>query len=190
MTIFSLVQPDKLANLFEMVAEALRQQKSTSESSSATSSSGNTTSESAPLSADDAAAAPDANAAETAPSDSVQYATMTLPCISFLAAPGSSDSENDIPLYMTVTLMPDDDVRKRCFHCVFTDCQGTNGKMGFITPDLLAKLFQPKASASEKIEPQKPVSDNKGDEKMDKKNEDSKGMEIEAGVACGEGNVG
>lgn len=37
--------------------------------------------------------------------------------------------------------MTDDDPRKRCFHCVLTDCPGTNGAMGFITPELLAMLF-------------------------------------------------
>lgn len=41
--------------------------------------------------------------------------------------------------------MADEDPRKRCFHCVFTDCPGTNGALGSITPELLAMLFkQPK----------------------------------------------
>ena len=37
--------------------------------------------------------------------------------------------------------MADKDPRKRCFHCVFTNCPGTNGALGSITPELLASLF-------------------------------------------------
>lgn len=37
--------------------------------------------------------------------------------------------------------MSDDDPRKRCFHCVFSNCTGTNGTLGILTPDLLASLF-------------------------------------------------
>jgi hypothetical protein len=37
--------------------------------------------------------------------------------------------------------MPDDDVRKRFFHCVLTDSRGTDGQLGFITSELLAKYF-------------------------------------------------
>lgn len=34
--------------------------------------------------------------------------------------------------------MGDEDPRKRCFHCVLTDCPVTNGGLGSITPELLA----------------------------------------------------
>lgn len=44
-------------------------------------------------------------------------------------------------LVVKITLMNDKDPRKRCFHCVFTNCPGTNGALGSITPDLLASLF-------------------------------------------------
>ena len=37
--------------------------------------------------------------------------------------------------------MTDKDPRKRCFHCTFTNCPGTNGALGSITPALLASLF-------------------------------------------------
>ena len=37
--------------------------------------------------------------------------------------------------------MTDKDPRKRCFHCTFTNCPGTNGALGSITPDLLTALF-------------------------------------------------
>ncbi len=40
-----------------------------------------------------------------------------------------------------VTLMPDKDPRRCCFHCVFTNSKGTNGSLGIITPELLASLF-------------------------------------------------
>ena len=42
--------------------------------------------------------------------------------------------------------MADEDHRKRCFHCVFTDCPGTNGALGSVTPDLLAMLFKTRAN--------------------------------------------
>ena len=37
--------------------------------------------------------------------------------------------------------MPDQDLRKRFFHCILTDYSGTDGQLGFITPELLAKYF-------------------------------------------------
>lgn len=37
--------------------------------------------------------------------------------------------------------MADKDPRKRCFHCTFTNCPGTNGALGSISPDLLESLF-------------------------------------------------
>jgi hypothetical protein len=37
--------------------------------------------------------------------------------------------------------MPDPDPHKRCFHCVLTDTPGTNGALGFISPELLSRFF-------------------------------------------------
>ena len=56
---------------------------------------------------------------------------------------GKADSlDLSIPLYMTVTLMSDDDPCKRCFHCVLTDTPATSsGALGTVTPELLAMLF-------------------------------------------------
>merc|ERR1712014_401125 len=74
------------------------------------------------------------------------YTAMTLPCIDFPAmrkrnqAAAESNSINIPPLHVTVTLMADDDPRRRCFHCVFTNSKGTNGSLGIITPELLASL--------------------------------------------------
>lgn len=190
LTIFSLVQPEKLANLFEMVAEALRQNPTTvSESSSANSSSSSnqTTSESTPSSSNDDVAAAPTPAAKAKPPATELYAAMTLPCTSFVKAPaGEADKED--PLYMTVTLMPDENVGKRCFHCVFTDCKGTDGKMGFITPSLLAKLFADPKTASEKVRPQSPPAAAAKEEDVEKKaEEEAKPMEVDA-VANGKGD--
>jgi hypothetical protein len=75
--------------------------------------------------------------------------------------------------------MPDEDISKRCFHCVFTDCKGTDGKMGFITPDLLAKLFAYPGRVSEKLESaRKPSATSKV-----KSNKELEGMEMEMNAA-------
>lgn len=86
--------------------------------------------------------------------------------------------------------MPDEDVRKRCFHCVFTDWKGTDGKMGFITPALLAKLFADPEAASKKLATRRP-SNAQYSTASDKSNkESSEGMDIEmkSAVADGEGD--
>lgn len=49
-----------------------------------------------------------------------------------------------------VTLMTDKEPRKRCFHCVFTNCAGTNGALGSLTPELLASLFAAPETSSKK----------------------------------------
>jgi hypothetical protein len=91
------VQQDKLANLFEMVAEALRQKSVTSDSSSGTS--GKTTNDSAPSSSE---------GTEANQQVVEEYATMTLPCASVISARTCSDSSEENgeanPLYMTVSL--------------------------------------------------------------------------------------
>lgn len=130
LTIFSIVQPHKLSNLFEMVADALRGDRHRSErneegSGGGSDSSGNTTTESD-------------KSGETS-----RWAAMTLPCVTFPSRtrPGSAHHPN--PLYMTIALMTDDDPRKRCFHCILTDNPGTDGTMGYVTPELLEMLFAP-----------------------------------------------
>jgi hypothetical protein len=172
LTIFSLVQQDKLANLFEMVAEALRRKAANADSTSGTSSSGTTTKDSPPSSSD----------ATEANSHVEKYATMTLPCTSVLSARTDSDSSGGVtanPLYMTITLMPDEDVRKRCFHCVFTDYKGSDGRMGFITPELLARLFTGPQSSNEKLQSQKPIAT-----KTRSSNKEAKGKEIHVNDAA------
>lgn len=47
-----------------------------------------------------------------------------------------------------VTLMYDEDPRKRCFHCVLTDSPGTKGELGVVTPELLETLFSSRDKTS------------------------------------------
>lgn len=123
MTIFSLVKPDKLSNFFEIVATALRPVEETNSGSE-----------------------------ETAKAEN--YTAMTLPCVEFPAMKkrraASKRSHRSDPLHVTVTLMTDKDPRMRCFHCVFSNCPGTKGTLGSITPELLSSLFAAPESKSKK----------------------------------------
>jgi hypothetical protein len=138
MTIFSLVRPEKLGSFFEIVAAALRtdaeedRKGAGSETSALTNSDGEK--EGSNSSSDES------NSKER----QWDYAAMTLPCIDFPTMKkrqASEPTKHTDPLFVTVTLMADEDPKKRCFHCVFTDCPGTNGALGSITPELLALLF-------------------------------------------------
>ena len=137
LTIFSIVQPDKLSDLFQLVAEALRQDitecdqtRNNHDTVSSTSdghSSGHTSRVSG--SSDD---------------DQWDYSAITLPCIAFPSKGQRkhvSPTHHPNPLYMTVTLMKDSNPKKRCFHCALTDCPGIRGQMGLATPELLDMLF-------------------------------------------------
>jgi hypothetical protein len=134
LTIFSIVQADKLANLFEMVAEGLRNDSISGGEgetlTEAASSSGQTSS---------SAGGPSSEANSSSPADrgeadggsqgsgSSGLKTMTLPCISFPANEARKSvatTQHPNPLFMTVTLMPDVDPRKKCFHCMISDCPG------------------------------------------------------------------
>lgn len=120
LTIFSLVKQEKLSNLFEIVARALRKDSSLLSTE--------------PLSD---------SSSTSVESQKWNYAGMTLPCIDFPSSKERPTFGKGLvhPLYITVTLMADEDPRKRLFHCVFTDCPGTNGALGSITPELLSMLF-------------------------------------------------
>mmetsp|Transcript_25514 Transcript_25514/g.42433 ORF Transcript_25514/g.42433 Transcript_25514/m.42433 type:complete len:777 (-) Transcript_25514:101-2431(-) len=147
MTIFSIVKPEKLCHLFEMVAEALRDNRVRAETEEANAEDGSDAQSSSGTTAEK-------SGKSTSESGTWEYAAMTLPCISFpnRTTPGSTHHPN--PLFMTMALMYDEDPRKRCFHCILTDDPGQNGEdMGFITPELLALLFSTerriKASSTE-----------------------------------------
>jgi PAS domain S-box-containing protein len=167
LTIFSLVRPDKLAKFFDIVAAALRSDMNENKSSEHPLPSeklvdGSTTTIHAEknetfekpkvlLSAENAASANEMDHSEIGeahaiPSRLMDYTAITLPCIDFPAMKKRNESVSDAdflidPLTVTVTLMADHDPRQRCFHCVFTNCRGTNGALGTITPELLASLF-------------------------------------------------
>lgn len=133
LTMFSMVQADKLSNLFEMIAQALRINASSVQAESVSgkslSTGGGTTEE---------------ERSRDASCKAGHHPTLTLPCNPFYGsskrhAVGQSHHPN--PLYMTVTLMADKDPQKRCFHGVLTDCPGTYGSIGSITPELMSKIF-------------------------------------------------
>jgi len=145
LTIFSLVQASKLSNLFEIVAAALRYgtlDSSASEGEEGKESSADGTTKPSSSSGSDA------NGASLTRNGN--YTAITLPCTHFGTRPkpvagGEVNANNHFtvkPLYMTVTLMTDNDPRKRCFHCILTDCPGTNGSLGRVTPELLSLMFQ------------------------------------------------
>lgn len=134
LTIFSLVKVSLLSNLFEIVAAALR--SSTAEEDESIDQAGSQEKEKSQAH-DEHKMAP-----------LKDYAAMTLPCVDFTKIFGDDGERAATPfsdparqLYMTVTLMTDKDVRKRCFHCAFTDCPGTEGALGTVTPELLSALF-------------------------------------------------
>lgn len=61
---------------------------------------------------------------------------VTLPCITF-----ENDELDPIQLYMTVTLINDENPALRCFHCVITDQSGADGKVGYISKELIESMF-------------------------------------------------
>lgn len=138
LTIFSLVQTALLSNLFEIVAAALRSNDSESTDNDAGECKEDQESEGqrkmAPLK---------------------DYSAITLPCVDFSTIFREEYSlqrpRNEKPLrqlYMTVTLMTDSDIRKRCFHCAFTDSPPLTNGLASVTPELLSTLFANPATSS------------------------------------------
>jgi len=153
LTIFSIVRADKLSALFEIVADALEKSSSHSVASTSKESlSSEYRSEKSKVRRD------------------LNYEALTLPCISFPSRykrPLKDNEDIPIPLYMTVsvgpffkhfctdiflrfrfshhvsqvTLMFDEDPRKRCLHCIFTDNPGTKNSIGAVSADLLALVL-------------------------------------------------
>lgn len=140
MTIFSIVQADKLSSLFEMTAQALR-----TNSSSPTESSHQNESECVTTtSSSGTGTMTDQEDPSTSTSSKADnYPSLTVPCISFPESRkrhSSSKSHHPNPLYMTVALMADEDPRKRCFHGMLTDYPGTGGSIGLTSPELLSMM--------------------------------------------------
>jgi hypothetical protein len=194
MTIFSLVRPEKIGNFFEIVAAALRidaeedSKGAGSETSALTNGDGE---KERSTSSGDGSKSSDSNERQW------DYAAMTLPCIDFPTMKKRQSSEptkHTDPLFVTVTLMADEDPKKRCFHCVFTDCPGTNGALGSITPELLALLFtkpEPKRKKSKsnrkhqrarthhKSKPVREEFEKEDDEEEDRREKGADAQEVE-----------
>ncbi len=123
LTIFSIVRPSELSNLYKMVARALAEKSDTS---------------------------------ATTVSGTEEWQAITLKCIPFPNDPIlSKTSPNNITpaaargphfLSITVALMKDVNRDQRCFHCILTDCPSSNGRLGSVSPQLFAKLFNPNRS--------------------------------------------
>lgn len=88
MTIFSIVQPEKLSNLFEMIAQALKRDSAIAPDNEA--------------SASTTAGAEQEDRKEKSVGD---YPALTLPCINFPASKKRrASSHHPNPLYMTVSI--------------------------------------------------------------------------------------
>ena len=126
LTIFSIVQPSELSNLYKMVARALAKKKDTSDNITAIGT------------IEDC---PGTNTNED------EWQAITLECTPFsrnIKSPSTTSSGHDShSLSITVALMEDKNHDQRCFHCILTDCPVTNGKSGSVTPELFARLFTP-----------------------------------------------
>ena len=142
LTIFSIVQSSQLSNLYKMVARALAPNIVAAAAAGGNNKSG----------------------------DDEEWQAITLKCAPFTnikntvtssadttkqGEPGAesssentttattTDSQSQQQLYITVALMEDEKMANRCFHCILTDCPGTNGELGIVTPELFQKLFTP-----------------------------------------------
>lgn len=128
LTIFSIVQPNELSNLYKMVARALAEKCDTSASTSA-------------------------DVTHRKSSATKEWQAITLKCIPFPNDLVASKTSLDVnsphapcgphSLCITVALMKDVNRDQRCFHCILTDSPGSNGRLGSVTPELFAKLFNP-----------------------------------------------
>jgi hypothetical protein len=127
LTIFSLVQSRDLSSVFEIVAAALR-------------------TNALPAHEGTRIECSEESTGDTKPSAlRWDYEAMTLPCVKFRPLREGPGEKKPKQLNMTLTLMPDEDPQKRCFHCVFTDCAaGKKGSLGTITPELLSLLSSQK----------------------------------------------
>eukprot|EP00978_Attheya_sp_CCMP212_P004755 scaffold10422_cov55-Attheya_sp.AAC.3 len=134
LTIFSIVQAEKLSSLFEMVATALRTTKVKDTNSNEASSSEKTTNSDNGVTSDEQQSSDDEVHAWS-------YDGVTLPCIPFNHKSQRKGTRHPNPLFMTVTLIQDEDPLKRCFHCILTDSPGKKGALGSVTPELLAMFF-------------------------------------------------
>lgn len=119
LTIFGLIRSDKLSNMFEIVASALRSATKESKQNE------------------------DLN---EVCKNKESLSTVTMPCTKFRSLPiGENGALVERQMYLTVMLMPEEDPQKRYFHCILTDRPGVDGKIGPVTPELLSVFFQKRA---------------------------------------------
>jgi len=159
LTLFSIVESCQLSIMYKMVARALADEKKSVVH---------------PTTADTTSCAIAAkndiiSSSHATTTTTTTGQTITLKCIPFtktnermIARSKTSmvATESDVvithnqasnPLYINVALMDDDDREKRCFHCILTDCPPRlNGKLGGVTPELFAKLFESPNSGTKK----------------------------------------
>jgi len=131
-TIFNIVQSSELTNLYKMVARALSEAKGENAMKSAIAENSPYVSQENDLSA---------SAKRVSKKNNEEWQAITLKCIPFPCKKTDGESHHPNILYITIALMADDDQQQRCFHCILSDCPGTNGKIGIVTPELLAMLF-------------------------------------------------
>ena len=138
LSIFSIVDSGQLTDLYKFVARALAENKLPIPSAAVA-----TATDSAPSQPEDISKAPTPNSENNETIYIESWQAITLKCIRFASKKNKEEATHPNPLYLTVALMSDEDRDQRCFHCIITDCPGTNGAFGRVTPELLAMLFNP-----------------------------------------------
>jgi hypothetical protein len=151
LTIFSIVQPSELSDLYKMVARTLAEKSVTStnattfDTGAGDSSATNNTNEEG-WQAITLKCIPFSSCTNTKTNNSIAPSTTTSlnnnNTASSVQYPQQQEQQHH-SLSITVALMEDMNRDQRCFHCILTDCPGTDGKLGSVTPELFAKLFNP-----------------------------------------------
>lgn len=171
LTIFNMVQPDRLPDLFEVVARALRSNLSMdqnienshvyhniSESSSGNSTSTTPINEKKESEEDSKVRSPTAAGATTTLSScnkiNSDCSATTLPCIRFPIENNTTVKSNTEKgaveeevnemypqLYMTVSLVDDINPEKRFLHCILGDAYDNKKNCSFLSPRYLTQVF-------------------------------------------------
>eukprot|EP00557_Chaetoceros_sp_GSL56_P009223 CAMPEP_0176496290 /NCGR_PEP_ID=MMETSP0200_2-20121128/11115_1 /TAXON_ID=947934 /ORGANISM="Chaetoceros sp., Strain GSL56" /LENGTH=855 /DNA_ID=CAMNT_0017894233 /DNA_START=14 /DNA_END=2581 /DNA_ORIENTATION=+ len=144
LTIFSMVQVDRLSQLFDLVADSLRKSNKSVVSRSTESSSKPDSTESS------FNCSTSSSKTETVTCrPPMHFETITLPSVPF-PQKSKTDKQNEKKiLFLNVTFMYDENPSKRCIHCALTDKPGVQGKIGTISTDLLSLLFPKNDRGSE-----------------------------------------
>eukprot|EP00804_Cyclotella_cryptica_P019387 CCRYP_021123-RA/>CCRYP_021123-RA protein AED:0.03 eAED:0.03 QI:358/1/1/1/1/1/3/324/932 len=144
LSIFSIVDSGQLTDLYKFVARALAENRVSIPSAPVAASPARRSASSQPQ--EGMVKDPEPTSEITASDKTLRmesWQAITLKCIRFASKQNKEEATYPNPLYLTVALMFDEDRDQRCFHCIITDCPGTNGAFGRVTPELLAMLFTP-----------------------------------------------